>query len=195
MFLAQLSVRRSVLVTMLLLLFVVIGVFSYVRLPIDLMPKIDFPYVSLVTVYPGAGPEEIETLVSKPIEDAVSATSGLKNIWSYSQEGVSVVLIEFTLETKVDFAAMDVKEKVDAIRSQLPQDVEAPTISKFDFSAYPIMNLAVSSKRPLQETYEIADRIIKLELSKVQGLAAISVVGGRKREILVSAGSRATACQ
>ncbi len=173
---------------MMLLLFVVIGVFSYVRLPIDLMPEIEFPYVSVVTVYPGAGPEEIETLVSKPIEDAVSATSGLKNIWSYSQEGVSVVLIEFTLETEVDFAAIDVKEKLDAILGELPEDVEAPTISKFDFGAYPIMNLSVSSKRPLQETYEIADRTIKLELSKVEGLAAISVVGGRKREILVSVG-------
>ena len=188
MFLAQLSVRKPVLVTMMLLLFVVIGVFSYVRLPIDLMPEIEFPYVSVITVYPGAGPEEIETLVSKPIEDAVSATSGLKNIWSYSQEGVSVVLIEFTLETKVDFAAIDVKEKLDAILGELPEDVEAPTISKFDFGAYPIMNLSVSSKRPLQETYEIADRTIKLELSKVEGLAAISVVGGRKREILVSVG-------
>jgi HAE1 family hydrophobic/amphiphilic exporter-1 len=188
MFLAQLSVRRSVLVTMLLLALVVIGVFSYVRLPTDLMPKVDFPYVSVISVYPGAGPEEIETLVSKPIEDAVSATSGLKNIWSYSQEGVSVVLIEFTLETKVDFAAMDVKDKVDAIHAQLPEDVEEPTISKFDFSSFPIMNLAVTSKRPLRETYELADRMIKLELSKVQGLAAINVVGGRKREILISAG-------
>ncbi|MBN1505051.1 MAG: efflux RND transporter permease subunit, partial [Candidatus Eisenbacteria bacterium] len=188
MFLAQLSVRKPVLVTMLLLLFVVIGGFSYLRLPIDLMPKIDFPYVSVTTVYPGAGPEELETLVSKPIEDAVSATSGLKNIWSYSLEGVSIVLIEFTLETKVDVAAMDVKEKVDAIRSTLPEDVEAPTIGKFDFSAFPIMNLAVSSKRPLRETYEIADKTIKLELAKIPGLAAIEVTGGRKREILVSVG-------
>jgi len=188
MFLAQLSVRRSVLVTMLLLAFVVIGIFSYIRLSIDLMPKIEFPYVSVITVYPGAGPEEIETLVTKPLEDAISSTSGLKNINSYSQEGVSVVLVEFTLETKVDFAAMDVKEKVDAVRAELPQDVEAPTISKFDIGAYPIMNLAISSKRPLQETYEIADRTIKLELAKVQGLAAINVVGGRKREILVSTG-------
>jgi HAE1 family hydrophobic/amphiphilic exporter-1 len=188
MFLAQLSVRRSVLVTMLLLTLVVIGLFSYVRLPLDLMPKIDFPYVSVVTTYPGAGPEEIETLITKPVEDAISSTSGLKNIQSYCQEGVSVVLAEFQLETNVDFAAMDVKDKVDAIRMLLPQDVEPPTISKFDIGAMPIMNLAVSSKRPLQETYEIADRTIKLELARVPGIAAINIVGGRKREITVLAG-------
>ena len=186
MFLANLSVRRSVLATMLLLTFVVIGAFSYMRLTIDLMPPIEFPYVSVVTVYPGAGPEEIESLVSKPIEDAISSISGLKNTWSYSQEGVSVVLAEFTLETKVDFAAMDIKEKVDAIRMTLPDDVEPPTISKFDIGAIPIMNLAVSSQRPIQETYEIADKKIKLELSKVSGLAQISILGGRKREITVS---------
>lgn len=171
-----------------MLTLVVIGLFSYVRLPVDLMPKIDFPFVSVVTVYPGAGPEEIETLITKPIEDAVSATAGLKNIQSYCQEGVSVVLVEFELETNVDFASMDVKDKVDAIRMQLPQDVEPSTISKFDVGAFPIMNLAVSSKRPLQETYEIADRIIKLELARVQGLAAINIIGGRKREITVLAG-------
>ncbi|MFH0778426.1 MAG: efflux RND transporter permease subunit, partial [Candidatus Eisenbacteria bacterium] len=186
MFLSQLSVRKPVLATMLLLTLVVIGGFSYVRLPVDLFPKIEFPYVTVVTVYPGAGPEEIETLVTKPIEDAVSSTAGLKNIFSYSQEGASVVLVEFELETKVDFAAMDVKDKVDAIRALLPEDVETPTISKFDVGAVPIMNLAVSSKRPLQETYEIADKEIKLELARVQGLAAISVIGGRKREIAIS---------
>ena len=186
MFLAKLSVRKSVLATMLLMAFVVIGIFSYMRLTIDLMPPIEFPYVSVVTVYPGAGPEEIESLVSKPIEDAISSISGLKNTWSYSQEGVSVVLAEFTLETKVDFAAMDIKEKVDAIRATLPQDVEAPTVSKFDIGAIPIMNLAISSQRPIQETYEIADKKIKRELSKVSGLAQISVLGGRKREITVS---------
>ncbi|MCX5799957.1 MAG: efflux RND transporter permease subunit [Candidatus Eisenbacteria bacterium] len=185
MFLANLSVRKSVLATILLLALVVIGIFSYLRLTIDLMPPVDFPYVTVVTVYPGAGPEEIESLVSKPIEDAISSISGLKNTWSYSQEGVSVVLAEFTLETKVDFAAMDVKEKVDAVRSNLPDDVETPTISKFDFSSSPILNLAVTSQRPIQETYEIADKTIKRELSKVNGLAQIEVVGGRKREIAV----------
>ncbi|KPJ60907.1 MAG: hypothetical protein AMJ46_04240 [Latescibacteria bacterium DG_63] len=186
MFLSTLSVRRSVLATMALLSFVVIGAFSYVRLTVDLMPPIEFPYVTVVTVYPGAGPEETESLVTEPIEDAVSSIGGLKSLQSYSQEGVSVIAAEFELGTDPDIASMDVKGKVDAIIGTLPEDIELPAISKFDVGARPIINLAVSSNRSLQETYEIADRTIKLQLGKVEGLAAINIVGGRKREIVIS---------
>ncbi|UCF79439.1 MAG: efflux RND transporter permease subunit [Candidatus Eiseniibacteriota bacterium] len=185
MFLAKLSVRRSVLATMALLSLVVIGAFSYVRLTVDLFPPIEFPVVTVVTVYPGAGPEEIESLVSEPIEDVVSSIGGLKTLQSYSQEGVSIVVAEFELGTDADFASMDVKGKVDAILATLPEDIELPAISKFDIGAIPVMNLAVSGKRPLQETYEIADETIRLQLAKVEGLAAIDIIGGRKREISV----------
>jgi HAE1 family hydrophobic/amphiphilic exporter-1 len=188
MFLATLSVRRSVLATMVLLSLVVIGAFSYVRLTVDLMPPIEFPFVTVVTVYPGAGPEEIESLVTEPVEDAVSSIGGLKSIQSYSQEGVSVVGTEFELGTDPDIASMDVKGKVDAIIGTLPDDIELPAISKFDVGARSIINLAVLSKRSLRETYELADRTIRLQLARVEGLAAISIVGGRQREIVVAVG-------
>ncbi len=185
MFLSKLSVSKPVLVSILILFFVVLGLYSYLDLSIDLFPEIDFPIASVSTIYPGAGPGEIETLISKPIEEAVGAINGVKTITSSSTEGLSLVIIEFQLEVDIDVAAMDVKDKVDAIRTDLPRDIYEPTVMKFDMGAQPIMNLAVSGPMPLNEIYELTDDIIKQELSKIEGLASINIVGGKEREILI----------
>jgi HAE1 family hydrophobic/amphiphilic exporter-1 len=155
-------------------------------MPVDLYPDIDIPYAVITTVYPGAGPEEIETLVSKPIEDAVISTNGLKNLISYSQEGISNVSLEFELGTDLDAAMADVRSKVDAIRRQLPQDAEPPVIQKLDVGAFPVLWLGISSKRPARELRELADDVIKDRLGKIAGVGAVTVTGGDIREIQVN---------
>jgi len=185
MFLSRLSVGKPVLISILILFFVVLGIYSYLDLSVDLMPEIDFPIVTVQTIYPGAGPAEIETLISNPIEEAVGSINGVKTVTSSSIEGISIVMVEFQLEVDIDIAAMDVKDKIDAIRTQLPRDIYAPSIMKLDIGAIPIMNLALSGPRPLNEIYEMTEDIIKPELSKIEGIAGINIVGGKEREILI----------
>ncbi len=190
MFLVDTSIKRPVLMTMVIFAFVVIGLFSLMQLGIDFFPEIDIPYVTIVTVYPGAGPEEVETLITKPIEDAVSSIAGLKTVTSVAQEGMSLTFLEFELERDVDLAAIDVKDKVDAIRADLPEDALDPQISKFDINALPIMDLAVSSPRPLDKLYVLTDEQIKRRLNRIDGLASVEIVGGKEREIVVAVDRR-----
>ena len=190
MFLAKLAVKRPVMTTMIVLAFVVLGFFSWRRLVIDLFPDIEFPYVIVTTVYPGAGPSEVETQISKRIEDAVSTISNIKSLESISQESASLVILEFELGVDADLAAIEVKDKVDAIRADFPEDAELPVITKFDIDAFPIINLAVSSPRPLSEIYQTSKDIIKDYLSRVDGVASVDIVGGREREIQVAVDKR-----
>lgn len=164
----------------------VLGIKSRSRMPTDLYPKIQFPFITIMTVYPGAGPEEIETLVSKPIEDAVGSVNGMKNLTSYSQEGISIIGIELELGTDIDVAMADVRAKVDAARGQLPDDAETPIIQKLDVGAIPVLTLGLSSKRPAKELRELADDVIKDQLGKLKGVASVNITGGDIREIQVN---------
>jgi len=186
MYLAHISVTRPVMTTMAILVFVVLGYFSYRRLAIDLFPEVEFPYVTVTTVYPGAGPAEVETQVTEKIEEAVSTLADVKRIDSISREALSLVVIEFELGVSVDLAAVDVKDEVGVIMIDLPRDIEPPVIREFDINAIPIMNLAVSSHRPLEEIYRLADEVIKDRLSRVAGVASIDIVGGKEREIEIA---------
>lgn len=186
MFLSDASIRRPVGMSAVLLGIVVVGAFSYTKLGIDFLPKIDFPYVTVVTIYPGAGPKEVETLISQEIEDAVSSVDGIKHVRSTSMEGVSQVFIEFELGVDVDFAAIDVREKVDAIKADLPDDAEAPAILKFDVNAQPVAHLALFGQRPLNQLWDFADEQLKDQLSRLPGVASVEIVGGMKREIRIS---------
>ncbi len=190
MVLADLSIKRPVMMTMVIMTFVVIGIFSLGRLGIDLMPKMDFPFISVMTIYPGAGPEEIETLINKPLEEEVSAVSGVKNLYSISQEGVSIILVELQLEEDVDMRAIDVKDKIDAIRMELPEDIEEPVVQKFEMGSEPIINLAVTGPYPLEDIYVQVDKVIKPELSKISGLASVDITGSKEREIRVTVSNR-----
>jgi HAE1 family hydrophobic/amphiphilic exporter-1 len=181
----RIFVNRPALTTMIVVAFVVLGIYSYGRMPIELMPNVEFPFVIVSTVYPGASPGEVESQVTKKVEDAVSTIANVKNLTSYSQENLSQVFIEFQLETKVDLDAIDVKDKVDAIQADLPDNAEKPVISKFDFSAFPVMDIAVSAPRPLEEIYRIADKVIKERLSRIDGVASVDITGKRQREIRV----------
>jgi HAE1 family hydrophobic/amphiphilic exporter-1 len=170
---------------MLLMAFVVLGFFSYNRMIIELFPNIEFPFVIVTTIYPGASPKEVESQVTKRVEDAVSTIANVKTLQSSSRENVSQVFIEFDLETDVDLDAIDVKDKVDAIRIDLPEDAEDPIITKFDISAFPIIEIAVSAPRPLDEIYQTADKVIKERLSRIDGVASVDITGKREREIRV----------
>jgi len=186
MWLTRLSITRPVTILMLVAALVIMGLQSRSRLPVDLYPDIDFPMLFISTVYAGTGPEEMETLVSKPIEDAVSTISGLKKLSSTSAEGVSSVMMEFEIGTDLDVAASDVRSKLDALRNALPEDAEAPIVNKLDVGALPVVQLsAASGRRPSQEVRRIADDIIKDRLSQISGVASVSIYGGDVREIRV----------
>jgi len=186
MWLTNLAIRRPIVILMVFAALTVLGLKSRSGMPVDLYPKVDIPYVVITTVYPGAGPEEIETLVSKPLEDAVGSVSGMKNITSYSQEGISTVAIEFELETNLDTAMADVRAKVDAARRSIPQDAEPPVVRKIDIGSFPVLWLGISSRRPAQEMRDLADDVIRDRLGKLKGVAAVTVTGGDLREIQVN---------
>jgi HAE1 family hydrophobic/amphiphilic exporter-1 len=181
----RIFVKRPVLTTMLVVAFVVLGLYSYQRMVIELMPNVEFPFVIVTTVYPGASPGEVESQITKKVEDAVSTIANVKNLTSYSQENVSQVFIEFQLETDVDLDAIDVKDKVDAIQANLPENAEKSVISKFDFTAFPIIELAMAAPRPLERIYQVADKVVKDRLSRINGVASVDITGKRQREIRV----------
>lgn len=185
MFLSNAALKRPIAISTLVLGFMVIGLFTLNRIGIDFFPKIDFPYVTIVTVYPGAGPQEVETLVSKKIEDSVSEVDAIKYVKSVSMENVSQVFIEFELGTNIDFASIDVREKVDLIKSDLPDDAKAPVVMKVDINAKPVMNLVLHGQRPIGELFDLADLTLRDRLSQIPGMATVDVIGGKRREIQI----------
>ena len=183
--LAQLCVRRPVFATMLILSLVVVGVFSYFSLGVDLFPKVDVPSVAVIVSDPGASPEEIETEITKKVEDAVNTISMIDEVRSTSSEGQSLVIIMFELSKNGDVAAQEVQNKVNLIVPDLPQSAKTPVVQKFDPDAQPIMQIAVSAPRSLRDVTMIADKQIKQKLENAKGVGEITIVGGARREIHV----------
>lgn len=183
--LADVSIKRPVFATMMIAALVVLGLYSYTQLNVDLFPKIDFPFVVVTTVLPGAGPEQIESDVTKKIEDAVNTVEGIDYVQSYSQENVSVVLIAFKLEVDGKLAAQDVRENVASIISQLPTDVEAPVIKRYDPSVMPIISLSVSGERDTKEITTFTKNVIQKRLENIPGVGAVNLVGGAEREVQI----------
>ncbi|MER3473523.1 MAG: hypothetical protein C4335_05700 [Armatimonadota bacterium] len=185
MWLTSVAIRRPVFILMVFSALAVLGWTAASKMRVELNPNVDFPYVIVTTVYPGAGPREVETLISKPIEDVVNGINGVKNVTSVSQEGISVVAIEFNLGIDSGVAAADVREKVDAIRATLPRDALSPSISKFDINAFPVLYYGMSSDRPSKQLRYIAEEIVSNRLARVPGVASVAVLGGDVREIRV----------
>lgn len=190
MIISDLSIKRPIMMTMFLMVSVLFGAISYFSLNLDLMPDIELPYVTIQTVYPGAGPQEIETQVTKKIEDAVSTVSQIKSMTSYSLESVSIIILEFELGKDVDIANQETKDNVDAIISQLPTDAELPVIKKFDIGAQPVIDLVLTGDMSPVELYEIADKTLKDKFSQIAGVASVNIVGGQEREIKVELENR-----
>jgi HAE1 family hydrophobic/amphiphilic exporter-1 len=186
MWLTRTSILRPVTITMVVVAILVLGFTSLGKLPVDLYPKMDIPYVTVVAVYPGTSPQEIETLVIKPLEDAVSTISGVKNVNSTSSEGSGWVSIEFEMGTDLNNATNDVREKVDAARFELPRDMDPPVIEKFSLSAEPVVTFALASPRPPRELRHLADEVVKDRIGKLKGVGSVSIFGGDIREISVA---------
>jgi len=183
MFLTDLSVNRPVLVTMAIMVFVVFGVLAYFSLPLNLMPDVKLPYVVVQTVYSGAGPREIESQITDPVEEAIATVSEIDFIQSYSMENVSIVLVAFKLGKNIDIANQDVKDKVDAIIRDLPDGTDRPIVMKMDITAFPIMDLVLSGNMESKDLYELADGQLKDRLAQIPGVARVSLTGGAKRQI------------
>src|SRR5579883_548423 len=183
--LAELCVRRPVFATMLIVALMVVGGFSFMTLGLDLLPKVDLPTVAVTVSNPGASAEEIETEITKRIEDAINTISGIEDLNSTSAEGTSTVVISFSLDKNGDVAAQEVRDKVNIAIPNLPETAKAPVVQKFDPDAQPIFQMAISSPRPLREVTEIADKQIKPRLENISGVGQITLVGGLKREIRV----------
>jgi HAE1 family hydrophobic/amphiphilic exporter-1 len=184
--LSDFSIKRPVFTVMITLAIVAVGFVSVTRLPIDLMPDITFPTLNVSTSYENTGPEEIEQIITRPIEEALSAVPGVEEVFSVSSEGNSNVRIMFSWGVNLDAAADDVRERLDRVIPRLPEDVTRPTLRKFDPAQRPILMIgALSNLDPIQ-TRQIIDEQISYRIERVAGVASIDVWGGREREIQVN---------
>ena len=182
----RLAITRPIAILMIVAAFLVLGFVSYLRLPAELNPKVDFPVVSVNTTYAGTNPQEMETLITKPIEDSISGVSGLKQIDSTSQSGVSVVRCTFFFGTNLDTAAADVRQKVDAVRKRLPTNADSPSVAKQDNASQPVMYIAMKGNRSPRDLRVLADNIVSERLQQAPDVSAVNVTGGEEREIRVS---------
>ena len=183
--LPELAVRRPVMTSMVFVAVIVLGLVAMLRLSIDLLPNIEFPAISISTVYEGVGPEEMETLITRPVEEAVSTIQGIDRIESSSAEGRSAVQLRFIWGTSLDGAMSDVRAAVERIRAILPEEAEAPAIFKFNISSFPIVFLMLSGNMEPWRLRLLADETLKYRLERVEGVAAVDVRGGVRREIHV----------
>jgi HAE1 family hydrophobic/amphiphilic exporter-1 len=168
---------------MMSVMLMVLGGVGYTYLGVDLFPDVNFPVVVISTPYPGASPKEVETQVTQPIEDSVASISGVDKLRSYSREGFSTVVIEFKLETPIQEAAQDVRDRMGGVRSKLPRDILDPVINRLDPTAAPIMIYTFSGPQPPQDLRHFADKTIKARLEQIAGVAGVIIDGGLEREI------------
>ena len=186
MFLSDVSIKRPVFATMMMVALVVLGVVSYGRLAVDEYPDVTYPIVIAQTSYPGASPEVMMREVSKPIEEALNTVQGLREITSTSFEGSSLVRVQLELGVNVMEAQQDVQAKVARIRRQLPPNIDDPIILRFDPNERPIMSVALQSpERPLRDLTDLADEVVSTRIEAVPGVGGVNVVGGAERQIRV----------
>jgi len=185
MFLSNASIRRPIAMSCLIIGLALLGLNAYRQMGLELMPRTDLPFITIVTIYPGASPEQIETDIAKRIEDQVVTIDGLKHVNSSCMENVCQTLLEFNLGVNVDIAATDVREKLDLIRADFPVDAEDPKIMKFDINAMPIITLALTGDASLEELYDYADNTLRDRITVISGVADVELVGGAEREVHV----------
>jgi hydrophobic/amphiphilic exporter-1 (mainly G- bacteria), HAE1 family len=181
--LAEVCIRRPVFAAMLVLSLVVVGAASYARLGVDRFPAVDVPTVSVRTELSGASAEEVESQVTREIEQMVNTVQGIREMRSISGPGQSIVIVEFELRRNIDVAAQDVREKVALAIRNLPRDTKAPIIAKFDNDQAPALTVAVAGDRPLRELTELADKVVKVQLERSFGVGEVRLVGGLNRAI------------
>lgn len=182
---SEVCIRRPIFTWVLVAVPVVLGAVAYFELGVDLFPKIDCPVVSITAVVPGASAEEMETTVTKPLEEAINTVSGVDELRSTTREGLSSIVVQFLLEKNGDVAAQEVRDKMSTVLKQLPPGIEPPIVNKFDLDAAPIMTIGVSGRRDVREVTEIARRQIQEQLQTVPGVGSVNMSGERSRAINV----------
>jgi HAE1 family hydrophobic/amphiphilic exporter-1 len=187
------AIRRPVFITMQVLAVLVLGIVSFNRLGVDIMPDVDFPFVVVTVVWPGASAGEVETDITDPLEDGLSAINNLKTLYSYSNEGYAVVVLEFELEADPREAEADVRTEVEKTLPDLPADIEKPVVARVDWGAEPVVSFAVGGRATPTELRRIADDEIKPQIEKIGGVAEVDVSGGLEREVQVELDAAALA--
>ncbi|PWT95489.1 MAG: AcrB/AcrD/AcrF family protein [Blastocatellia bacterium] len=183
--LAEICIRRPVFATMIVLSLVVVGAAGFFKLGVDRFPSVDLPTISVRTNLPGASPEEVESLVSQPIEEVVNTVDGISELRSVSGQGTSIVIITFKLDRNLESAAQDVRDRVTSLGRRLPEDATPPIVQKFDNDSNPILTLSLSADRSLRELTELGDKTVRPQLERISGVGEVRVVGGLDRAINV----------
>ena len=185
MSIARGPVQRPILTFIIFLIVIILGVVSLSRLSIDLMPEVTYPTISVITSYGNVGPQEMEELITRPIEEALAAVQGVEEITATSAEGRSMVRVMFDWGADLDVAANDIRDRIDRVLGRLPEDIERPMIRKFDLSAFPILIMGVSSNLDPLDLRQLMEDQVKYRLERVPGVAAVDIWGGLMREIHV----------
>jgi HAE1 family hydrophobic/amphiphilic exporter-1 len=180
--LADVSIKRPIFTAMMMLAIVVFGGVMFARLSVDMFPKVDFPIVTITTVYPGADPETMETKVADPIEEAVNSLSGIDQLRSTSLEGVAQVFVQFDLDVDLDTAAQDVRDRVASVQRDLPAAAEAPVVEKLDLGAAPIMQIGVWSSADENTLARYAEDVLRPGLERIDGVGQLELIGSQERE-------------
>src|SRR3989338_427985 len=183
--LAKYAIQQRVTTVMVFSGVVFLGIIAALSIRKELFPPLTFPQVTIVTEYANAAPEEIETLITKPLEEAISSTSGLRDLKSISQEGKSTIFASFGWNENIDFAAIAVREKIDLVKERLPKESGDPVVLKFDPLARPVLILSVTGKMSPAELKHISEKALKENIEKVEGVASATISGGLDREIQV----------
>src|SRR6187431_889980 len=181
--LAALCVKRPVFAWVLVLSLTVVGLFAFGRLGVDRFPNVDIPTVVVTTRLPGAAPEQIETEVTDKIEESVNTISAIDTLSSTSSESISQVVVSFKLEKNADVAAQEVRDRINRVMPQLPRTVLQPTVEKLDFTAAPVITVAVTADKPLRDITEFADKVLRRRLESSDGVGQVVVIGGRSRQV------------
>ena len=181
----RLSILRPVGISMIVAFFVVLGLYSYYRIGVELLPALNTPYVTVTVKYPGASAESVEQEIIKPVEDAVSSVSNVKTITSVASYERGRVMMELNFDADADMAAIEATKKVEAIKNKLPDEVDAPVVVKRDINAKPIMELAVMSQHGLGDTYSMTENVFQDVLQQAGGVSEIELHGGRDKEVAV----------
>ena len=185
MWLTKLALNRPLVILMTAAALALLGLRALLNMPAELNPHVDIPFITVLTIYPGATPEQVESTVTQPLEDAVGSVSGVEAVKSSSQEGISSLEIQLHLGTNLDAAAADVRQKVEIARQSFSQDVDVPLVFKQDINAAPILQMAIEGNRSLTQLRRIADEEIKPALGRIPGVGSVEITGGAVREIHV----------
>jgi HAE1 family hydrophobic/amphiphilic exporter-1 len=185
--LTEIAIRRPGFFSMIFTALAVLGIIGYMRLPVNLLPEMDWPWVIVSTVWPGAGPREVESMISKPMEEQFSTIGGLKHVRSYNSENVSVVMLEFEMSEDADKVTAEVQRKLEYVRPLLPEGAKSPIVEKADVGTAPILRLSLTSDLPEKELFTLAKEYVKPMLEQVKGIATVDIVGGFEREIRIEA--------